>query len=413
MLPLHIALRYLVAKKRHNAVNIISWISVAGVGVATAAIVCVLSVFNGFTDLAHSRLSAIDPQIKIVPTQGKTFANADSLASLISSMPTVSAAIPVVEERALAIYNGMQVPLTIKGIPPGYDTVAPIESTVIDGEMLLYDGDYPCITLSVGAAISLGATPGGYNTLCLYTPRRKGRINPANPMATFKTDTLLVAAVYEVKQTDYDLDRAYVPLTTARHLLDYTTQASAIELRLAPSASLTDVMNELNTTLAGIGTPLNQLMQQQESFRMIAVEKWLTFLMLTFILVVASFNIISTVSMLIIEKKDNIATLRALGATPGQVRSIFFCEGWLISIIGGIAGIILGLALCLAQQHGGFIKLGGDPSQLSITVYPVAVQATDIAAIAAIVMAVGAGIGLITSSLVPNQIANNHYGHSA
>lgn len=399
MLPFRIALRYLFARKRHSAVNIISWISVAGVCVATAAIVCVLSVFNGFSDLARTRLSAIDPEIKLMPVAGKSIPDADSIAAALAALPEIKAAAPVVEERALAIHDGVQMPITIKGVPEGYEEIAPVGSTIIDGEFSLGDSILPSIALSVGAAVRLNARPGFISTVRLYAPRRKGRINPANPMAAFRSDTLDISAVYEVQQTDYDLDRAIVPLAVARHLLDYSAEATAIELSVADGVSPSRAMAAVGAAAGSSLKPLSRLMQQQESYRMIAVEKWLTFLMLSFILIIASFNIISTVSMLIIEKKENIATLAALGARPAQIGGIFFWEGWLISLLGGCSGIIIGIALCLAQQWGGFIKLGGDPSQLSISTYPVALQPADILAVGLIVIAVGALIGWITSAL--------------
>lgn len=399
MVAFRIALRYLFSRKSHNAVNIISWISVAGVAVATAAIVCVLSVFNGFSHVAMSRLSAVDPEIKIVPAQGKSFADGDSLAARFAAMPEFAAAAPVVEERALAIYTGRQIPVTIKGIPADYDSVLDLGVTVIDGELMQRDGDYPCAALSVGVAVGLGAHPGYYDPLYLFAPRRVGRVNVANPAASFMSDTLLVSAVYEVEQTEYDADRAIVPLSTARRLLDYTTEATAIELKIAPGVTEAAAMQAAVAAIGCEGMALSRLMQQDESFRMIAVEKWLTFVMLVFILIIASFNVISTMSMLIIEKKDNISTLRALGASPGMVSGVFLWEGWLISLLGGFAGIVIGVGLCLAQQLGGFIKLGGDPSQLNISEYPVRIQPGDIIVVMLLVAAVGFLIGLIASRI--------------
>lgn len=397
MVALRIALRYLFSRKRHNAVNIISWISVAGVAVATAAIVCVLSVFNGFSSIAFSRLSAIDPDIKIIPASGKTFEGVHSLTRKLVALPQFAAVAPVIEERALAIYAGRQTPVTIKGVPDNYNEVTDIVGTVIDGEMLSRDGDYPCAALSVGLAVGLNARPGYYDLLCLYVPRREGRINPANPMTAFLGDTLIVSAVYEVEQTDYDIDRAIVPLSTARSLLDYDDMATAIELKLAQGITVQQGMAAAAAVVGDAGIVQDRLMQQHESFRMISVEKWLTFLMLTFILVIASFNIISTMSMLIIEKKDNIATLRALGASPSMISRIFLWEGWLISLLGGISGIIIGVILCVAQQFGGFIKLGGDPSQLTITEYPVKLEGWDIVVVTLMVAAVGLLIGFVAS----------------
>lgn len=399
MTALRIALRYLFSRKRHNAVNVISWISVAGVAVATAAIVCVLSVFNGFSGIAMSRLSEIDPDIKIVPVSGKTFSNADSLAAELARRPEFEVAVPVVEERALAIYAGRQMPVSIKGVPDNYGEVTNIESTVIDGELMSRDGDFPCAALSVGVALSLNARPGYYDLLQLYAPRRIGRVNTANPMTAFRGDSLIVSAVYEVEQSEYDTDRAIVPLSTARKILDYTNDGTAIEIKLAQGVGEKRGLAVAQKAIGGDGIAQTRLMQQAESFRMISVEKWITFLMLAFILVIASFNVLSIMSMLIIEKKDNIATLSALGATPGLVRRIFVLEGWLISLLGGAVGMLVGIALCVAQQHWGLIKLNGDPSQLSVTVYPVHLEFGDLAAIAFIVVLTGLLIGWIAGRM--------------
>ncbi len=399
MVAVRIALRYLFSRKSHNAVNIISWISVAGVAVATAAIVCVLSVFNGFSHVTMSRLSEVDPDIKIVPAAGKCFADGDSLAAVLGALPEFAAALPVVEERALAIYAGRQLPVTLKGVPDNYHEVSSIGSTVIDGELAFEEGDYACASLSVGVAVSLGAHPGYYDPLFLYAPRREGRVNVANPTGSFTADTLLVSAVYEVAQTEYDADRAVVPLAVARNLLNYSAEATAIELKIAPGVGEADAVKAAKSVVGGYGAVQTRLMQQEESFRMISVEKWLTFVMLVFILVIASFNIISTMSMLIIEKRDNIATLKALGATSSMVSGVFLWEGWLISLLGGVAGIVAGVTLCLAQQTFGFIKLGGDPSQLNITEYPVRLLGGDIAAVMLLVAGVGFVIGLIASRI--------------
>lgn len=391
-----IAVRYLLSRKSMGAVNVISRISVAGVAVATAATLCVLSVFNGFSELAASRLSKLDPALRIEPAEGKTIADADSLAAAIGAMEGVSRALPVVEERALAVYDGRQMPVTMMGVADSFGDMTAIDDIIIDGEYLQADGDYSCATLSVGSAISLAARPGFRAMLRLYVPRRRGRVNPANPLASFRADSLIVSGVYELEQSEYDADRVIAPLQVARRLLDYTTEATAI----AVGTGRSDAGATASRLRAALGPDFivkNRLQQQEQSFRMIAVEKWITFVMLAFIVVVASFNVVSTMSMLIIEKRDNMATLSAMGATPRMIRGIFMWESWLISLAGGLAGIALGVALCLAQEWGGFIKLGGDPSQLSVTVYPVSLSGADIIVVLAMTAAVGLLIGLVAT----------------
>lgn len=399
MVSLRIALRYLFSKKRHNAVNVISVISIAGVAVATAAIVCVLSVFNGFSDLAYSHISLIDSELKITPKKGKTLNNADSLAILIKSVPGVAQAVPTVTEQALAIYGERQQPVTIKGVPDDFNKLVDIENTLIDGKFLLKDSVYlaGCAVMSVGSAIYLGARPGYDALLAVFVPRRQGKISQANPMASFRSDSLFVAGVYEVSQSNYDASMIIVPLETARKLLDYSSQATAVEVSVNPDCSIDKVRDDILAAAGGNYNVADRMMQQEKAFRMIKIEKWISFLMLAFILVIASFNVISTLSMLVIEKKDNMRTLSALGATSRQISSIFLWEGWLISLIGGISGIVSGIVLVLVQQYGGFIKLSADSSQLSVDIYPVRLESADIIAVTILIAITGLAIGFIAS----------------
>lgn len=405
MFPLRVAIRYLFSKKTHSAVNVISLISVAGVAVATMAIVCVLSVFNGFSDLAASHLSLLDPEIKVTPAKGKEIANADSLAHAIMQIHGIEKAIATIEEQALAIYGDRQMPVRIKGVPENYDSITSLRSTIIDGEWLYDDNSpLPYATVSAGTAINLRAFPGYDQYMGVYVPRRKGRINPANPMTAFRSDSLVVSGVFQVEQAEYDADMVIMPIGNVRRMLNYTDEASAIEIKLKAGTDTGDAIAGIKA-LTGEGYNVKDRMQQQEqSFRMIEIEKWITFLMLAFILIIASFNVLSTMSMLILEKTENIQTLKALGASRKTISHIFLLEGWLISTVGGIAGIITGVALSLAQQWGGFIKLGGNAAAMSIDAYPVRVEATDIVAVMAIVLLVGMLTSYAASSRVKGEI---------
>ncbi|MEF2643483.1 MAG: FtsX-like permease family protein [Paramuribaculum sp.] len=400
---LRIALRYLFSKKTHNAVNIISIVSMAGVAVATAAIVCVLSVFNGFSDMALGRMSKSDPQFKITPVEGKVIASADSLAASLTGLGEVAAAVAVIDENALAMHEGKQMAVTVHGVPEGYQNVTPIDSSIIDGGYYTANYVLPVATVSVGVAVRLQAYPSEQTLLSLYVPKRLGRINTANPMASFRSDSLFVGGVYRIEDNERDAQTVVIPIDMARGILQYDDgEATAIEVALRPGVSEAEGKEALTRALGAGFRVADRLEQEAESFRMISVEKWITFVMLAFILVIASFNVISTLSMLIIEKKSNLRTLRAMGATTGMLRRIFIWEGWLISVVGGLAGIIIGVGLCIAQQLGGFVKLNGDPSQLAIAVYPVRVEAVDIAVVAALLITVGLAIGLITSRFVPS-----------
>lgn len=398
MLASRIAWRYALSKKSHGAVNIISAISVAGVAVATAAIVVVLSVFNGFTRLAASRLSAIDPDLRIVPADAPVFADADSLALVLEALPQIARAVPVVQERGLAICGSSQMPVMFKGVPDSYAAaVSGIGSLIIDGACALTyppgSGQAAALTSS-GAAVGLNARPG--HQFSLYVPRRLGRINPASPQTAFRGAELVTAGVWEVEQSEYDADFMFIPLDQARSLLEYGTEGTAIEASVAPGVDPADAARAVEAAMGGRVRALSREQQENNSFKMIMIEKWVTFLMLAFILVIASFNIISTLSLLVIEKRDNMATLRALGATKGLVRKVFAWQGWLISLAGGVAGIALGTALALAQEHFGIIKLAGDPARMTISVYPVGVEGADLLAVLALVALVAAAASLST-----------------
>jgi len=398
MLSFRVALRYLLSKKSHNAVNVISIVSILGIAVATAAIVCVLSIFNGFSDLAVNRLSKFNPQIKVTSVHGKTINNADSLVAILKKLPEVASAIPTISEQALAMYRGAQMAITLQGVPESYSSVTEIESAIIDGQYLTSEVDMPMATLSVGVAMRLKAFPGADELLSVYVPKRTGRINTANPMASFRSDSMFIGGVYRFNDNEQDIQTIIVPIGIARNLLNYDScHATSIEISLAPEVSDMRGLETIIKTLPPGLTAKDRMQQEAQSFKMISVEKWITFVMLAFILVIASFNVISTLSMLIIEKKDNMRTLRSMGAGIPIIRRIFMWEGWLISIVGGMTGIILGAALTVAQQYGGFIKLNADPETLAVTSYPVRLDMADLTIVLLLIIVIGLLVGTLTS----------------
>ena len=403
-LPLHIALRYLRSKKSHSAVNIISIVSVCGVIVATAAIVCVLSVFNGFSKLIHSKLSMLDADIAITATLGKTIADADSVAAVARGVAGVEMALPVVEDNALAMFFNYQMPVTLKGVPKGYDSLTNIRGTIIDGKYLLDDGISQYSVIAIGPALSLNVRPDYLKMVSLYTPRRRGNINLANPATALRSDSVFVSGVFQIEQNKYDRNTMFVSIEMARRLFDYTTQATAVELRLAPGANEPAVMSALTDALGEQYVVKNRLMQQAEAFRMVNIEKWVTFLLLGFILVIATFNVIGALSLLIIEKTDSIDTFRNLGASNKLISRIFVMEGWVISFTGTVLGIALGLVLCLLQEHFGLIEMQGNAATLIITAYPVAVQWTDVLVVLALSVAVGALTSLVTKLIMRRKL---------
>lgn len=397
MLALNIARRYLLSRKSHSAVNIICGVAIGGVSVAIMAIVVVLSVFNGFASLAEKQMGLFDADLRVEPAAGKTIACADSLAARVAAMPQVAAAVPVIDERALAVSPSAQMPVRLKGVGAAFADVTDMDSIIVDGAYAVDSVyGYGPAHLSVGVAGYMGLSPRVGNIVGVYVPRRVGRINPANPATAFRGDSLAVRSVWQTQRPDYDGDRMIVPLATARRLLDYENgEASAVEIRLAAGADPDAEAARLSAALSDSVRVLTRARQNADSFRMIAVEKWLTFLLLVCILAVASFNIVSTLSLLVIEKRDNMATLRALGASRAMTRRVFMWQGALIALCGGLLGSLLGVALSLGQQHFGWVRLNAEADALTIQVYPVEVHASDLLVVAAVV-----AVGAVASALV-------------
>lgn len=396
-LAIKIAMRYLRSKKAHNAVNIISIISTCGVVVTTAALICVLSVFNGFKGLIMGRLAMLDPEIAISATQGKAMADADSVIAVAQSVKGVRQAVPVVEDNALAIFADYQMPVRLRGVPDGYDRINGIDSVMVDGEFKLRDEVSRYGVIGVGPALKLHARPGLLRMVQLYAPQRQGSVNMANPMDAFRNDSVFVSGVFQMQQNGYDADLIYVPIDLARELFDYTSEATRIELSLDSTASEAAVMQQLEQCLGPAYMVQNRLMQQATAYRLVNVEKWVTFLLLAFIMIIATFNVISTLSLLIIEKDESIRTFRSLGATNKLITQIFVAEGWLIALVGAVSGVALGLALCLCQQQFGWLKMQGDESLMVVRAYPVQVEWTDVAVAFALVAAIGLLTSLVTS----------------
>ncbi len=405
-LPLKIAWRYLVSKKGHQAVNIISIVAVCGVVVATAALICVLSVFNGFKGLIMGRLALLDPEIAITATLGKTINDADSVINAVGTLPGVERAVPVVIDQALAMYAQYQMPVRLKGVPDDYNRMNGMDSVIVDGEWKLRDQVSKYAVAGAGPAVRLCVRPEFMGMVRLYAPQRQGRVNIANPMGAFRQDSLFVSGVFQLQQNSYDADLIYVPLDMARELFDYETEATQIELKLMPGANEQQVMQLISHVLGKGYQVKNRLMQQREAYRLVNIEKWMAFLLLAFILIIATFNVISTLSLLIIEKDDSIATMRALGANDRQISRIFVLQGWLITLAGAVTGIVIGLIMCLCQQQFGLLRLSGDPANMIISAYPVVVEWTDILVTLALVAAVGLLTSMVTALIMRRRLKN-------
>lgn len=399
MLSLRIALRYLFSRKSHSAVNIISMISVAGILVATAAIVIIMSVFNGFSDLAESKLSVIDADLSVTRTDGRPIADADALCRRIATADGVSAVTPTIIRRALAVLDESQMPVTAIGLSDADLQAISLDSLIMDGDADLELQGWPCALLSPGVAVGLDTSNATHGDIYLYEPRRIGRVNPGNPMGAFRSDTLLVRAIYMTGDTDTDAETMIVPIGTMRSLLEYHDgEADALRVYAAPGHTID--RRAIASLLPDGGaeyTIADRLEQHAESYRMISVEKWMTFVLLAFVLVIASFNIISTMAMLIIEKQPNMHILRAMGAPRSLTDNIFMWQNWLITILGGLLGIVLGVTLCLLQQWFGLITLqASDPTVLTVDTYPVRVAPLDLLYVAAIIAAIALFTSLLT-----------------
>ena len=406
-----IAWRYLISKKTPGAVATISTVSVCAMAVATAAIVCVLSVFNGFRQVIASRLDTLSPDIMVVAAEGKVFAEADSLTAVAASVPGVALATPTLSDNALMICNSQEMPVTVKGVNPGpYAKVTDIRSLIADGY-----GGYPdtaraadghtvaSAVVSIGVAARLGIRPG--DGLLLFAPRRKGRVNLANPASSFMTDSLTASGIYRTDQAQFDDDGVIMPVSTVRRLLQYDSEASAIEISLSPDASPDAVADALRQKLGQRFVIKDRMRQQEMNFRMISIEKWVSFMLLGFILIIASFNIISSLSMLVLEKEKTLSTLSALGLSRHRTGRIFAWESIYVSGAGGIAGILLGLTLCLIQQHFGIITIGGDPDATIVPAYPVEVRITDLLATLLPVAAIGLATACATAAFARSRIS--------
>jgi len=382
-----IAKRYLFSKKSHNAINIISGISAAGVGVGAMALVCVLSVFNGFELLISDMFSSFDPDLKITLTHGKTFdVNSQELNNL-RKMKSVAYFTEVVEENALLRFKDKQMPATIKGVSNDFEKMTRIDSIMYDGKFILNDGAFERAVPGVGVAAILGLGAHFIDPLYIYAPRRTSKINLLRPENSFNQLGTFVSGIFTVKQLQYDDHYVIVSIKLARDLFEYEkTKVSSVELKLAKGVDQEKMQQQIKSLLGDRYQVKNRYEQQESFFKIMKIEKWFTYLILCFILLIASFNIIGSLSMLIIDKKGDIETLRNLGANNRLIRRIFLFEGWMIAGVGAVTGIALGTLMCLLQQYFGILKLG---TGYVVDAYPVLTNATDLLLVFITVLVMG------------------------
>ncbi len=387
----YIARRYLFSKKSTNVINIISGISVVGVAVATMALVVTLSVFNGFHDLVANLFTRFDPQIQVVPAKGKTAPADDPVLDSIRRMPQVDVATECVEDRALAMYNGRQAMITLKGVDDNFKELTNITDILYgNGDFSLHAANLQYGTVGIRLAETLGMSADWDGFLKIYAPKREGQLDMGNPMDGFVEDSLISpGVVFMVKQAKYDKGHVIAPIAFARNLFGQQGMLSSLELRLKAGSDLDAVKAEMKKLAGSKYKVLDRFEQQEDTFKIMKIEKLIAYIFLTFILVVACFNIIGSLSMLIIDKKDDVETLRNLGADDKTISRIFLFEGRLISLVGAVAGIAVGLLLCWLQQAYGLVALGQSSGTFIVEAYPVSVHPEDIVLIFITVIAVG------------------------
>ncbi len=388
---LFIARRYLFSRKSHHAINIISGISVAGVAIATMAMVCTLSVFNGFRDLVAGLFTAFDPQLRVTLTEGTSVSQDDEALQRLRRHPDVKVYTPVMEGQALVVQDRRQQVVTVMGVADNFTEQASINNILYgDGSFCLHADVLEYGVLGLRLAARLGLPANFPDPLQVYAPKRGERVNMANPLSSFNHDELQSpGVVFNVQQSRYDDNYIITSLGFAQRLFDQRGRITSVELRLRDGVSLSSAKRELRQLLGARFQVQDRFEQQADVFRIMRIEKLISFVFLTFSLLLACFNLIGSLSMLMIDKRQDVRTLRSLGATDGQVCDIFMLEGRMISLAGAAVGLLLGLALCWLQQEFGLISMGSSAGSFIVEAYPVSVHVGDLVIVFLTVLVVG------------------------
>jgi len=389
-----IAKRYLFAKKSHNVINIISAISAIGMAIGTAALIIIMSVYNGFDSLIRSMLSNVEPDLMITPATGKVFVPEGETYDWIYDQPSVKNMCGVLQEQVFINYDGQQGLAKAKGVDWIYEDETPLKDHIRDGEFKLHRGDVPLASVGAGLAYSMGINPRFVSPIEIYFPSRTRRLSMANPISSIESIKVWPSSIFSVNN-DVDAELIILPIEKMRELLEYDYEVSAVEIRLAEGTDgkeLKRLQKEISTML-GPGFKVKDRFQQNESlYKMMRYEKAAIYMILIFIIIIIAFNIFGSLSMLIIEKRGDIETLRSLGAQDRLIRRIFVLEGWMISLTGLAAGLVVGTGFALLQQYFGFIKM---PGQFIVQAYPVILSWTDILLTVIGVAAIGYIIALL------------------
>ena len=391
--PFYIARRYLFSKKSHNAINVISGVSVCGVALATLALVCTLSVFNGFQDLVTTMFTAFDPEIKITSATGKVFDAQNERIQSLKELPEIEVFSESLEDNAMVQYKGRQTMVVIKGVEDNFNQLTAIDSILYGrGDWILHDEvvDYAIPGIELVSVLGTGIR--FLDPLEVYAPKRGVKINEANPSTSFESSYLHTSGlVFAVNQQKYDASYILTSLSFARDLFQYETEVSSIELKLSTNADVRKIKSEAKRILGSDFLVQDRFEQQADTYRIMKVEKLISYVFLSFILLIACFNVIGSLSMLIIDKRNDVVTLRNLGADDQLISRVFLFEGYMITFFGALIGVALGLLLCFVQQEFGLISLGNGSSAGAFVVdaYPVSVYAADIILVLITVLVTG------------------------
>lgn len=393
-LPLFIARRYLFAKKSHNVINIISAISAVGMAIGTAALIIILSIYNGFDELVKSTLSNVEPDILITPAKGKVFIPEGEAFDRIKANPMIGEYDLILQENVFVDYDGHQGIAKAKGVDSAFEAESPLAEHITNGEFSLHKGQLPQMVVGAGLAYKMGMNPAFLASAELYFPIRDRNFSLANPAASIETVRMRPSGIFSVNQ-QIDDDLMIVPIEQMRKLLGYEEEVSGVELRLVEGSTAKDLRSAIKDIQKELGPGfkvLDRFRQNPSLYKMMRYEKAAIFLILIFVIIIIALNIFGSITMLIIEKKDDIETYRSLGATDQMLRHTFTLEGWLISLLGLAAGLVVGIGFSLAQQHFGFIKM---PGSFLVNAYPVILQWQDVLATIAGVALIGYIIALL------------------
>lgn len=372
-----IAKRYLFAKKSHNVINIISAISAIGMAIGTAALIIILSVYNGFDSLVRSMMSSVEPDLMITPSSGKVFVPEGEVYDWIYDQPTVKNMCGVLQEQVFISYDGQQGIAKAKGVDSIYEEETPLRDHMYDGEFSLHRGDIPLASVGTGLAHSMGINPRFLSPIEIYFPSRTRRISMTNPLSSIEAIKVWPSSIFSISN-DIDAELMILPIGQMRELLEYDDEVSAVEIRLTEEADgeeLKRLQKEIGERLGPDFKVKDRFQQNESLYKMMKYEKAAIFMILIFVIIIIAFNIFGSLSMLIIEKRGDIETLRSLGAQDSLIRRIFVLEGWMISLTGLAAGLVLGTGFALLQQQFGFIKM---PGHFIVQAYPVILSWTDI-----------------------------------